>query len=184
MTFQQDEDRFVDKMIELRKQKGYSQNEFAKKLQSVGLQWKQPTVARVEERQRPLRFVEVLAIASFFNRTVESMSSAPHVTRHQVVTRLAAEALLAEQLYHHHDETDELAQSVEATYNTPPEDALPAQAKNWLEWLKSAPAGQQVAFNLYSADNDLYESASAEVLRIPSGSIQAIPHNSTGHGTR
>ena len=112
MSFADEESRLIRRMTEKRLEKGWSQNEFARKLQEVGLNWKQPTVDRVEKGARPLRFTEALAIAKFFGETVESMSAPEEFTRWQLLVREAAVAILAERLVHYQWENERMEERV------------------------------------------------------------------------
>lgn len=183
MNFDERETRFVSKMIELRTERGWSQNEFAKRLQEAGLNWKQPTVARVEEGSRPLRFTEALTIANFFNRTIDSMAQARQITRHEVVVRLAAEALLGEQLSLHNYMTGDMEDTILEVYGEDVREKLPPRVREWLNWISAAPAGQPANL-IWEESVDLYEAAVAEALQIPSESIHSISLNKEHRGSR
>ncbi|OKX79839.1 helix-turn-helix domain-containing protein [Corynebacterium glutamicum] len=173
MGFIENEQRFIRRMIENRNRKGWSQNEFARRLGAVGINWKQPTVARVEEGSRPLRFGEAMAIAQFFNETIESMSAPETMTAWNVRVRLASEAMLAETLHHRHLETAQMQSEILSFYEgEPPYQRLPRAARVWLDWLEQAP-GAQAEFAIHD-DINLYEAAIAESRRITVRSIHEV----------
>lgn len=176
MGFLEDEQRFVQRMTEKRKARDWSQNEMAKQLAMAGLNWKQPTVARVEDGSRPLRFGEAMAIASFFGETIETMSAPETMTTWNVAVRLSAEALLAEQLAHRHLETDELQDELTKHDYDPPEDELPKAVQEWVEWLRTWPTAQ-ASIALHRHDRNLYEAAVEESRRITVESIHSIPRD-------
>ena len=183
MNLDEREARFVAKMIELRNEKGWSQNEFSKQLQSVGLNWKQPTVARVEEGSRPLRFTEALVIANFFNRTIDSMARPRQITKHEVIVRLAAESLLGEQLLAHYWATGEMEDTILEVYGEDVRETFPPNVRQWLDWIGEAPAGQPSNL-IWELSVDLYEAAVAEALQIPSESIHSISMKEKKRGSR
>lgn len=175
MGFIEDEQRFVARMTSKRTAKGMSQNEFAKQLLIVGLKWQQPTVARVEDGSRPLRFYEAMAIASFFGETIESMSAPETMTRWNVQVRLAAEAMLGEQLWHRHIETNELQSEVARIYETFPEEDLPQTVRSWLEWIDVGPSNiGNAAGEIHDLDRNLYEAAVEETKRIKVTSMHEV----------
>lgn len=183
MNFDEREARFVTRMIELRTENGWSQNEFARRLQEAGLNWKQPTVARVEEGSRPLRFTEALIIANFFNRTIDSMARAKQFTKYEVIVRLAAEALLGEQLLMHYYKTGDMEDTILDVYGEDVREKLPRHVQEWLNWIGTAPAGQPANL-IWEQSVDLYEAAMAEALQIPDRSIHSISLKKDRRGSR
>ncbi|MDK4328411.1 helix-turn-helix transcriptional regulator [Corynebacterium pseudodiphtheriticum] len=175
MSIDEQEPRFIERMIELRQKRGWSQNEMARQVSSAGLSWKQPTVARVEEGSRPLRFTEALIIAKIFNQTIDKMAKPEKITRLQVITRLAAESILMQHLADYHHETQQLEGSFLTNLNENLREHLPESAQKILNWIDENPPVYP-AGAIYESDIDLYEMASTEALEIPRGSIHSIPH--------
>lgn len=182
MVFARNEQRFIERMAKKRIAQGWSQNEMARQLQTIGINWKQPTVARVEDGSRPLRFAEAMAIASFFGETIESMSAPETTTRWNVLVRLAAEAMLGEELAFRHFQTQEIELELLKIYNDPSgqrkeawnlRDGLPKAAVLWLDWLNECPTSQ-AAHSIHDLDTNLYEAATEEARRIAVRSIHEV----------
>lgn len=182
MVFARNEQRFIERMAQKRMAKGWSQNEMARQLQIIGINWKQPTVARVEEGSRPLRFTEAMAIASFFGETIESMSAPETTTRWNVLVRLAAEAMLGEELAFRHFQTQELEHELVRIYSDRPEqqegswdlrDELPKAANLWLDWINECPTAQ-ASHSIHYRNRNLYEAAVEEARRIAVRSIHEV----------
>ncbi|MGH1979289.1 helix-turn-helix transcriptional regulator [Rothia sp. L_38] len=75
---ERDEAAFRESVIKLRKEKGWSQNRLAKELQDAGLtEYRQATVARLENGERTLKLGESRVIAEIFETSVEEMISQP-----------------------------------------------------------------------------------------------------------
>lgn len=78
---ERDEAAFRESVIKLRKEKGWSQNRLAKELQDAGLtEYRQATVARLENGERTLKLGESRIIANIFGTTVEKMISMPELS--------------------------------------------------------------------------------------------------------
>lgn len=174
MSFAEDESRLIQRMTEKRLKNGWSQNELAKQLKEVGLSWKQPTVDRVEKGERPLRFVEALAIAKFFGETIESMSAPEEFTRWQLMVRESAVAVLAERLVQYQWENYEMEKKVLETYGAPVAEDLPKSVVKWLDWIGGQSPTTQASEGLYRFNADLYEAATQESARIFTPSIHSI----------
>lgn len=58
--------RLIAAVVEQRKNVGLSQTDVAKAMHDIGFRWYQPTVAKVENGERPLRFDEGIALADIF----------------------------------------------------------------------------------------------------------------------
>lgn len=188
MSFEDDERRFVARMIEKRNGKGWSQREMARQLQMVGLNWKQQTLARVEvdENPRPLRLSEAAAIATFFGETIESMCAPEEMTAWNIAVRSAAEALLGQELRNRRWQTENLegdfhdainsrlaeGESVPEEYERPVQ-GLPRQVRDYLDWLRNAP-GSDAAMALQDEPRGIYEAAVEESHRIRVESIHAV----------
>lgn len=175
MSFADEESRLIRRMTEKRLEKGWSQNEFARKLQEVGLNWKQPTVDRVEKGTRPLRFTEALAIAKFFGETVESMSAPEEFTRWQLLVREAAVAMLAERLVHYQWENERMEERVIEIYGRSVYEDLPKPVAKWVDWISHKSPTTQASLALYDHDFDLYEAAAQESGRIFVSSMHSVP---------
>lgn len=67
--------RLVGAMVEQRKNTGLSQTDVAKAMHDIGFRWHQPTVAKVENGERPLRFDEGIALADLFEIDLTSFRS-------------------------------------------------------------------------------------------------------------
>lgn len=188
MSFEDDERRFVARMIEKRNGKGWSQREMARQLQMVGLNWKQQTLARVEvdENPRPLRLSEASAIATFFGETIESMCAPEEMTAWNITVRSAAEALLGQELRNRRWETQALegefydainsrladGESVPEEYERPVQ-SLPRSVRDYLKWLGNAPEGN-AAMSLQDEPGGIYEAAVEESHRIRVESVHAV----------
>lgn len=72
------EEAFRRSVAKLREAKGWSQNRLAQELQEAGLsEYRQATVARLENGQRTLKLGEARVIASVLHTSVEEMISSP-----------------------------------------------------------------------------------------------------------
>lgn len=70
----EDEANFVRNMQLLREQKGWSQGEFARRMQEVGWSsFHQTTVSRIEKGERPVRLGEARGIASILDTSTSQM---------------------------------------------------------------------------------------------------------------
>lgn len=182
-------------MVEKRTNEGWSQREFARQLQLVGLNWKQQTLARVEAEQnpRPLRLSEAAAIASFFGETIETMSAPEEMTAWNIAVRGAAEALMSQELVRRRMETvgleGQFYESINARLldgepdeGSRPRDELPKEVRRYLDWLRSAPTAQ-ADIALQDAGTGIYEAAVEESHRIRVESVHAVPKQVEGDGS-
>ena len=67
------ETTFVENMQSLRERRKMSQTEFARQMQRHGFGFHQPTVARIEAGERPVKLAEAFAIAAVLRTSFESM---------------------------------------------------------------------------------------------------------------
>lgn len=67
------ETTFVENMRMLREKKGLSQTEFAKRMQSAGHGFHQPTVQRIEAGERPVKLTEAVSIARILDSSMAAM---------------------------------------------------------------------------------------------------------------
>ncbi len=75
---ERDEEAFRNSVIKLRTERNWSQNHFAQLLQEAGLtEYRQATVARLENGQRTLKLGEARIIAEIFETSVDEMINSP-----------------------------------------------------------------------------------------------------------
>lgn len=67
------EQRFAERIRELRDEKGWSQDEFAMRVRNNGQleYFNQTTVSRIEKAKRPVRMIEAMTMARVFERPVD-----------------------------------------------------------------------------------------------------------------
>jgi transcriptional regulator with XRE-family HTH domain len=64
---------FSDRVFAFRKAMDWSQEELARRMSEFGFSWRQTTVAKVENAQRPLRLNEAAALAAVFDVDLSEM---------------------------------------------------------------------------------------------------------------